>query len=348
MWRVCKPIPATLWQVFTVISPHACQPPSDHPNAAANARPHAQALADALEISLRTLYRDVDQLTASGVPIYAERGRLGGFQLMPGWNTTLTGFTATEAQAVFMSGLAGPAAQLGLGPDVSAAQLKLMTALPAAQRGDAQRLQSRFHLDPVAWYHGQDEVPHLATVSEAVWNDQQLQLRYESWNAVLQRTVNPLGLVLKAGLWYLVAAAEADIGTVRTYRVAKILEASRLERRAERPKSFDLAAYWAESLARFENELYQGHATVLATRQGLAQLRQLSATVAKAVADVAAPLDGQRARLKIPIESHAYAAGQLLQLAPEVEVVAPKPLLTAIRARLRQLTALYGEAAVKR
>ncbi len=300
----------------------------------------AQALADALEISLRTLYRDVDQLTAAGVPIYAERGRLGGFQLMPGWNTTLTGFTATEAQAVFMSGLAGPAAQLGLGPDVSAAQLKLMTALPAAQRSDAQRLQSRFHLDPVAWYHGQDEVPHLATVSAAVWSDQQLQLRYESWNAVLQRTVNPLGLVLKAGLWYLVAAAE---GKTRTYRVAKILEASHLENRAERPKTFDLAAYWAESLVRFENELYQGHATVLATRQGLAQLRQLSAAVAKAIADVAAPSEGQRAKLKIPIESHAHAAGQLLQLAPEVEVVAPKPLLTAIRARLRQLTALYGE-----
>lgn len=308
----------------------------------------AQALADALEISLRTLYRDVDQLSAAGVPIYAERGRLGGFQLMPGWNTTLTGFTATEAQAVFMSGLAGPAAELGLGPEVSAAQLKLMTALPAAQRGAAQRLQSRFHLDPVAWYHGQDLVPHLASVSAALWNDQQLQLRYESWTSVLQRTVNPLGLVLKAGLWYLVAASEGNTGTVRTYRVAKILEASRLESRAQRPKVFDLAAYWAESLARFENELYQGQATVLATRQGLAQLRQLNATVAKAIADVAAPSDGQRTKLQIPIESPAHAAAQLLQLAPDVQVVAPKSLLTAISARLRQLTALYGEGSLKR
>jgi predicted DNA-binding transcriptional regulator YafY len=304
-------------------------------------RMSAQTLADTLEISLRTLYRDVDQLTAAGVPIYAERGRLGGFQLMPGWNTTLTGFTATEAQAVFMSGLAGPAAQLGLGQDVSAAQLKLMTALPAAQRGDAQRIQTRFHLDPVAWYREQDDVPHLATVSAAVWNDQQLLLRYESWNAVTVRTVNPLGLVLKAGLWYLVATAE---GKTRTYRVAKIQDVSRLESRAERPKKFDLAAYWAESLARFENELYQGQATVLATRQGLSELRQLSAAVAKAVAKVPTPDEGQRARLKIPIESHAHAAGQLLLLAPEVEVAGPKALLAAMQARLRLLAELYPVA----
>jgi predicted DNA-binding transcriptional regulator YafY len=115
-------------------------------------RVSARELAEALEVSVRTLHRDIDELTASGVPVYAERGRSGGFQLMPGWKTTLTGLTPSEAQAVFLSGLAGPAADLGLGGDVQSAQLKLLAALPPAWRDDAQRIASRLYLDPVEWY----------------------------------------------------------------------------------------------------------------------------------------------------------------------------------------------------
>lgn len=111
-------------------------------------RMSAQALAEALEVSVRTLYRDVDQLSAAGVPIYAERGRYGGFALLPGWKTTLTGLTPSEAQAVFLSGLPGPAQDLGLGGDVAGARLKLLAALPAAWRDDAQRVSTRLHLDP--------------------------------------------------------------------------------------------------------------------------------------------------------------------------------------------------------
>ena len=203
-------------------------------------RMSAQALAEVLEVSVRTLYRDVDQLTAAGVPIYAEQGRNGGFQLVAGWKTTLTGFTASESQAVFMSGLAGPAAELGLGQQVVDAQLKLMSALPAHQRGDAQRVQSRFHLDPADWYREADPVPHLATVATAVWRDRQLALRYDSWKAEVQRTVHPLGLVLKAGVWYLVASSDAK---PRTYRISNILSAELLDKASTRPKRFDLPAY---------------------------------------------------------------------------------------------------------
>jgi len=112
----------------------------------------ARALAQALEVSVRTLYRDVDQLSAAGVPVIAQRGRDGGFELLDGWKTTLTGLTPSESQAVFLSGLAGPAAQLGLGDAVGSAQLKLLAALPAAWRDDAQRVAARLHLDPVDWY----------------------------------------------------------------------------------------------------------------------------------------------------------------------------------------------------
>ena len=302
-------------------------------------RMSAQALAEVLEVSVRTLYRDVDQLTAAGVPIYAEHGRNGGFQLMEGWKTTLTGFTASESQAVFMSGLAGPAAELGLGQQVVDAQLKLMSALPAYQRDDAQRVQARFHLDPADWYREADRVPYLSTVAAAVWQDRQLRLRYDSWKAEVQRTVHPLGLVLKAGVWYLVATSE---GKPRTYRISNILDAEILDKTSTRPKRFDLSAYWAESIQRFEAELYQGHAVVQATPQGVKQLRQLSSAVAKAVAtqaSTAAP-DGT-VRLKIPIETLENASYQLLRMAPNVVVLSPAALRTCILRRLQAIQACY-------
>jgi predicted DNA-binding transcriptional regulator YafY len=303
-------------------------------------RMNARALAGALEVSVRTLYRDVDQLTAAGVPIFAERGRSGGFQLLEGWKTTLTGLTASEAQAVFLSGLAGPAAQLGLGAQVETAKLKLLTALPAPWREDAQRISSRLHLDPMDWYREPEPLPHLATVAAAVWNERQLTIRYESWKATARRTVSPLGLVLKAGAWYLVAAVDDK---PRTYRISNIMQVDSLEAHARRPRKFELARYWTESIRRFERELYKEQAVVLATPAGLKALRYLSSAVARAVADVKMPRkkDG-RVKLRIPIESIEHATGQLLRLSPQVEAIEPLALRQSVLVRLAQTCRLYG------
>jgi predicted DNA-binding transcriptional regulator YafY len=302
-------------------------------------RMSAQALAEELEVSLRTLYRDVDELTTAGVPIYAERGRNGGFQLMPGWKTTLTGLTASEAQAVFMIGLTGPAAQLGLEKEVADAQLKLVAALPAYQRSDAQRIQSRFHVDTLEWYKENDPVPHLGTVASAVWDEKQLALVYESWKGVVRRTVNPLGLVIKSGIWYLIAAID---DTPRTYRISSIQQASIINARCNRPKKFNLAAYWNESIQRFERDLYTSKATVLATPSGIKELKLLSAAVAKSLLPLPASQrkDG-RIQLSIPIENIDHAAGQLLRLAPDVEVLEPAELKTAIIKKLRAIAKCY-------
>ena len=302
----------------------------------------AAALAAALEVSVRTLHRDIDQLSAAGVPVYAERGRTGGFRLMQGWTTRLTGLTPSEAQAVFLSGLAGPAADLGLAAPMQDAQLKLLTSLPAAWRDEAQKVHSRFHLDPVDWYREADAVPHLSTVAQAVWNDRQLRLHYESWERDVERVVNPLGLVLKAGAWYLVAATAKE---PRTYRVSNIKRAEVVDTKSQRPRKFDLARHWAASVRRFETDLYQGEAQVLATPAGLKHLRYMNAAVARAVA--AAPKsrreDG-RVQLRIPVESVEQSVGQLLRLAPEVEVTGPAPLRKAVVARLRAASALYRKA----
>jgi predicted DNA-binding transcriptional regulator YafY len=299
----------------------------------------ATALAQALQVSVRTLYRDVDQLSAAGVPIYAERGRHGGFQLMDGWKTTLTGLTPSESQAVFLSGLAGPAAQLGLGDAVQTAQLKLLAALPAPWRDDARRISARLHLDPVDWYRDTEPVPHLAAVAAAVWDEKPLSLRYESWKATVSRTVHPLGLVLKAGAWYLVAAVDE---APRTFRVSSILDVQTLQGRVRRPRGFDLAACWAASIARFERELYSAKATVRATPLGLRWLRQHSAAWARAVAQAGdAPGADGRVQRVIPVEAIAQTAGPLMRLAPEVEVLAPAALRQAVVDRLQQAFVAY-------
>jgi predicted DNA-binding transcriptional regulator YafY len=302
-------------------------------------RMSARALAEALEVSVRTLHRDVDQLSAAGVPIYAERGRAGGFQLLEGWQTRLTGLTPAEAQAVFLSGLAGPAAELGLQAPLQDAQLKLLSSLPESWRADAQKVQARFHLDPVDWYREAAPTPQLATVAEAVWNERQLEMRYESWDGEVARVVSPLGLVLKAGTWYFVGAVGND---VRTYRISNLRHAAPLEARAKRPRQFELARYWADSVRRFESELYRGEAEVLASAAGLKGLRSQSAAVARAAA-AAAPSrrkDG-RVALRIPIESVEQATGQLVRLAPDVEVTGPPALRRAVVERLRKITRLY-------
>jgi predicted DNA-binding transcriptional regulator YafY len=308
-------------------------------------RMSARALAAELEVSVRTLHRDIDQLTVAGVPIVAERGREGGFSLLEGWKTTLTGLTAAESQAVFLSGLAGPAAQLGLKQDVESAQLKLLAALPASTRDDAQRISSRLHLDPVDWYRDAEPVPQLVTIAEAVWSERQLAIRYESWKTTAARIVGPLGLVLKAGVWYLVAVLK---GEPRTFRVSNIGAAEILPSGVRRPTNFDLAAYWRASIERFERELFKYEARLLATAAGLESLRYLGSAVARAIAGPSTShrKDG-RVEVRIPIESIEHATGQLLRLVPEVEVLEPAVLRAAIIERVRCAAACYGLAASK-
>jgi predicted DNA-binding transcriptional regulator YafY len=214
-------------------------------------RTTAAVLARELEVSERTIHRDVDALSAAGVPIYAERGPHGGIQLIDGYRTRLTGLTGEEAEAVFLSGLPGPAAELGLGTVVAAARLKILAALPSELRVRASRLVERFHLDAAGWFHASEDVPHLAALADAVWESHRLKLIYGRGDREVERLLDPLGLVLKAGVWYLVAASD---GGVRTYRVSRVRTVIPTHEPAARPTDFDLAAYWAESISAYERE----------------------------------------------------------------------------------------------
>jgi predicted DNA-binding transcriptional regulator YafY len=211
----------------------------------------AAELARELEVSVRTVHRDVEELSLAGVPIFAERGPHGGIRLVDGYRTRLTGMTAEEAEGLFLAGLPGPAAQLGLGTVVAAAQLKVLAALPSELRSRASRIVERFHLDVSGWFQADEPVPHLTTLSAAVWDERQVAITYDRGSGAVERTIAPLGLVLKAGVWYVVAAVEDQL---RTYRVARVRTATILDGPVVRPPNFELASYWTETSAAYERE----------------------------------------------------------------------------------------------
>jgi predicted DNA-binding transcriptional regulator YafY len=153
----------------------------------------APALAAELEVSQRTILRDIDQLSASGVPVWSDRGRDGGFQLQSGWSTQLTGLTEAEAQALFLAGVPSAATELGLGGASASAQLKMLAALPESLRADAQRVSARLHVDAIDWFRTTSTPAHLQAVAEAVWHQRVINMRYQSWTGVKDRT----------GIWWL-------------------------------------------------------------------------------------------------------------------------------------------------
>ncbi|MDZ5648977.1 helix-turn-helix transcriptional regulator [Nitrospirillum sp. BR 11828] len=308
-------------------------------------RQTAQILAEELEVTVRTIYRDIDDLSAAGIPVYADRGREGGFQLMDGYRTRLTGMTAQEAESLFLAGLPGPAADLGLGDTLAAAQLKLLAALPEQGRQMAARLNARIHLDPVGWFQEPGKVDILPDIARAVWNEQVIRMRYERWTGIVERTVEPLGLVLKGGVWYLVARSrtetdQPDANTAppapRTYRISSILAHTVLERRFDRPADFDLPAHWQASLHSFEAGLYIGTARVKATATGLKLLRNLGPAFNERISASLQPASADGwAEADIPLESVEWTARQLLGLGLTVEVLGPPEL----RAHMAELAA---------
>ncbi len=305
----------------------------------------AQQLADELEVSLRTIYRDVDGLAASGVPIYADRGPAGGYQLLEGYRTRLTGLTHDEAGSLFFAGLPGPAAELGLGAVLATAQLKLLAALPTEMRSRAARISERFHLDAPAWFSEADATPFLASVADAVWNQRRIAVRYRRAAGPVERTLEPLGLVLKSGVWYVVAAAG---GQVRTYRVSRITAATLLDDRFERPDGFVLADHWAESIAAYEAELPRLEVTLRVDPRRIHEVADVvgaSALHRGTELPAADDPDGWR-HFRLELEWPEEVAGRLVGAGDAVEVLGPAELRAAVIAVARASLDRHAPAGV--
>jgi predicted DNA-binding transcriptional regulator YafY len=303
----------------------------------------ATELAGELEVSVRTVYRDVESLSAAGIPVYADRGPEGGYRLVDGYRTKLTGLTSEEADTLFLAGVPDAAAELGLGAELAAAQLKLEASLAPELRERAARIRQRFHLDAPSWFRELDAVPHLASVAAAVWNQQRISVRYlgaGSKPKVSDSVLDPLGVVCKAGVWYLVAACG---GKPRTYRVGRIEKLDIQPEVFHRPADFDLVEFWRDWVRHYEHGVYSAEMVVRLSPAGFDMVPFAWMAVASraALANAEPPGEDGWRRAVVPIESTRHAMLEVLKLGQDIEVLEPPELREQIRQAVTALTAMY-------
>ncbi len=301
----------------------------------------AQELAERLEVSERTIYRDLDALSIAGVPVYAERGPGGGCALLESYRTNLTGLTEIEVKALFMFSIPGPLADLGMSKAFNAAMLKLSAALPTPQQDYAEHVRQRLYLDPVDWSHTQEPVPHLKTIQEAIWQDRRLNLTYRradgNW---VKRLVDPYSLAAKAGVWYMVGLVTR---WMVVFRVSRIQAAALTESHFERQPDFDLIAYWKDWCAETAASHPPYPVTLRVAWEVIPLLPQLLGERAHTLLDQAGLPDAEGAiTLQFSFESFEAARSQVLGFGPGVEVLGPAALRTGVIEQATKIVAAYA------
>lgn len=306
----------------------------------------AAELARELEVSERTVTRDAQALSEAGVPVYAERGRAGGYRLVGGYRTRLTGLARGEAEALFLSGVPGALREMGLEDAASAARLKVSAALLPSLRDASRTAAQRFHLDAPNWFREPETPGLLPAVASAVWDDRRVAARYLRGSDEVVRELEPYGLVLKAGVWYLcarVTRATHD-GAFRVYRIDRFTAVEAGEERFERDEDFDLPAFWAERAEQFSRSILRAEVVVRLSADGVRRLpHTVDAPAAReALEGAGAPDADGWVTVTLPVESEEVAHEQLRALGPEVEVLAPAALRERCARDARRLAGLYG------
>ncbi|MFJ6558936.1 helix-turn-helix transcriptional regulator [Streptomyces sp. NPDC091412] len=306
----------------------------------------AAELARELEVSERTVTRDAQALSEAGVPVYADRGRAGGYRLVGGYRTRLTGLDRGEAEALFLSGVPGALREMGLQDAASAARLKVSAALLPSLRDASRTAAQRFHLDAPDWFREPRTPELLPAVAEAVWDDRRVTARYRRGEEEVARELEPYGLVLKAGGWYLCARVVGP-GSFRVYRVDRFSAVDAgAGKRFERDGDFDLPAFWEERAAQFARSVLRAEVVVRLSEEGLRRLPHavgpVPARAALEAVGAAAGRDGNGwVTVTLPVESEEVAHTQLTALGPEVEVLAPEALRARFARDADRLAALY-------
>ncbi|WP_103500151.1 MULTISPECIES: YafY family protein [unclassified Streptomyces] len=311
----------------------------------------AGELAAELEVSERTVARDALALSGAGIPVYADRGRAGGYRLVGGYRTRLTGLGRDEAEALFLSGVPSALHAMGLADAASAARLKLSAALSPALADAGDTAAQRFHLDAPGWWQPAASPALLPAVAEAVWGDLRLSVRYRRRDgAEVSRLLEPYGLVLKAGVWYLAARPEG--GDHRVYRVDRFTAAKSDGTPFARREEFSLPAFWERQSLAFTRSLLRERVTLRLTAAGRARLPHVTDRAAAHEALAAAATgegggdggdggDGE-VTVSLAVESQDVAFGQLLSLGAEAEVLAPPELRERFAAAARRMAERYG------
>jgi predicted DNA-binding transcriptional regulator YafY len=281
----------------------------------------AGELAQRLEVSERTIYRDMAALGMAGVPVLAERGSGGGWMLLENYRTNLTGLNEAEIRALFLTTPPRVLSDLGWGQAAEAALIKLLAALPSVSRQGAEEIRQRIYVDTSGWRQESEAVPCLPTLQQAVWRERKVRFTYARGEGASERIADPLGLVAKGSTWYLIAAVE---GEPRTYRISRMREAELLDEPATRPPNFDLAAYWERSSSQFTANLPRYPAVVRAEAELVPYLRQVG-RYARIAREHPADAEGW-ARLEMIFEGEHNALEYVLSFGPRIEVIEPDEL----------------------
>ncbi|HEY7350537.1 MAG TPA: transcriptional regulator [Ktedonobacterales bacterium] len=309
----------------------------------ANRRVTAQKLAEKLEVSERTIYRDLEALSAAGIPVYAERGPGGGCTLLGEYRTTLTGLNESDVRTLLLSGVPRPLADLGLDKALEVALLKLLAALPSARRPDAEGARQRLHLDAAAWSAPEvEEVPHLRILQEAVWQERKVRLSYRTRSRVVnERLVEPLGLVAKTHVWYLVSRIA---GEMRVYRLSRMQSVELTDETFERPDDFDLAAYWVDWCARLRATFTHYPAVLRLAPEAMPILPHFFGEGAHALLDQGGPPDADGwVTLHPTFETIEEACSMALGLGDWVEVLEPAELRERVIRQAASVVAFYAQ-----
>jgi predicted DNA-binding transcriptional regulator YafY len=295
----------------------------------------ARELAEELEVSVRTVFRDLEALSGAGVPVYADRGAQGGIRLIEGYRTDLTGLSPGEAQALFALGVPGPLDELGLGSALESAERKLLAALSPPARHDVERTRQRVVVDAAGWSRSPSDITHLAALTDAVFRERRLRMAYTRGdNRRVERVVDPLGLALKGGQWYLVAAVN---GEMRVFRVSRTRAVELLDDPCSRPPGFDLPSYWSEWAATYEASINWVVVRVRVAPHLIAELPWLLGEYVRTLIEEAPVAPDGSIRLDLRFYSLGEAQVALLGMGTGVEVIRPKRLQHAIVRAARQV-----------
>jgi len=305
-------------------------------------RTTAQELAEKLEVSERTIYRDIEALSIAGVPVYAERGPGGGCILAEGYRTNLTGLNETEVRTLFMPGISGPLIDLGVSKELEAALLKLLAALPSAHRRDVERTRQRLYMDAVGWYYANETVPFLQILQNAVWQDRRVRLTYRKHNSeLIERVIDPLGLVAKAGVWYMVAVSHDDL---RVFRISRVRDVLLTDEQCQRPDGFDLEQFWSQWSSNFQSSLPTYSVRIRVSPLFIPILPQvMGEAIHNSIEEAGLPDAEGWLTITLTYETLEHARSYILGFGTMVEVLEPLELRTSIKQFAEAITEFYRE-----
>jgi len=300
----------------------------------------ARELAAELEVSERTIYRDIDALSMAGVPVYSDPGPDGGYALLDSYRTDLTGLSEGEVRALFMLSVPAALADLGVSQELKSALLKMSAAVPDTHRLSEERVRQRIHIDSSWWRQGEERVPHLKAIHKAIWDDQRLFVRYRPPFAVeIERSIEPYGLVAKAGVWYMVYCRNERLNA---HRVSDLFEVWPLDESFERRADFDLAEFWSAWCVEHESQLTVFSASVRVAPDFIPFLSKYFGRSAQDNVNHETTQDAAGCvRIEMSFESFEAARERILGFGRGVEVLEPKALRRSIADMAEQIVDLY-------